>query len=134
MLVFGGTGASLLDTTDPTYMGPGNSFLVTVVQTDGTTTVGVPMPTAGTLSNLQISIKDGPATITDVWTFTVCVNEDCLQSLSCTITGTGGPPPMLCSDNVDTVNYAAGDRLTVQAVPSGLVTATSGSFSGTFAP
>jgi hypothetical protein len=54
--------------------------------------------------------------------------------LSCTITGTGGTPPTLCSDNIDTVNYAAGDRLTIQAVPSGAVTATPGSFSGTFAP
>jgi hypothetical protein len=134
VLVFGGTGTSLLDIVDPTYMGPGNSFLVTAVPADGTTTVGVPMPTAGTLSNLQISIKDGPATIADVWTFTVCVNEDCAQALSCTITGTGFAPPTLCSDNIDTVNYAAGDRLTVQAVPSGSVTSTSGSFSGTFAP
>jgi hypothetical protein len=134
VLVFGGTGTSLLDTIDPTYMGPGNSFLVTAVQTDGTTTVGVPMPTAGTLSNLQISIKDGPLAITDVWTFTVCVNEDCAQLLSCTITGTGDTPPTLCSDNIDTVNYAAGDRLTVQAIPGGAVAATNGAFSATFAP
>jgi hypothetical protein len=118
-------------------MGPGNGFLVTGTLSTGTETLGVPMPTVGTLSNLQVHVKTGPVDVTDLWTFNVCVNEDCATAMQCTITGTGGGPiPTLCSDNIDTANFSAGDRLTIQAVPTNgsALPPTQVSFSATFAP
>ncbi len=137
-LVFGGTQNSSMDVTNPTYMGPGNGVLVTAVQTTGTQTVGVPMPVAGILSNLQIHITNPmfePLGL-DSWTFNVCVNNTCTNGLACTI-NSGIIPTTVCSDNVDTVSFAAGDLLTIQAVPtnnSGLLPATPAGFSATYAP
>jgi hypothetical protein len=135
VLVFGGTSGGALSTALDTYLGPGNDGLATATLSDGTQGVGVPMPTAGTLSNLEIFIKTGPVALIDSWTFTVCVNDVCGSLLQCTITGTGaGPGPTSCSDTLDTENFGAGDRLTIQVQPSGGVGATPVSFSATWAP
>lgn len=111
--------------------------MVSAVLANATQTLGVPMPTVGTLSNLQVHVTTGPVDVSDIWTFNVCVNDGCATGMQCTITGTGGGPiPTLCSDNIDTANFAAGDRLTIQAVPTNgsALPPTSMSFSATYAP
>jgi hypothetical protein len=137
VLLFGGTQTNVMDVTNPTYMGPGNGYIVTPVPATGTQTVGVPMPIVGILYNLQVYVQTGPALVTDSWTFNVCVNEDCGAGVQCTITGSlVGPVPTSCSDTIDFAFLAAGDRVTIQAVPangSTLMPPTPASFSTSYA-
>ena len=61
-LLFGGTQTNAIDIIDPTYMGPGNGFLVTATQNTGTQTVGVPMPTVGICTTSRYTYRSAPWT------------------------------------------------------------------------
>lgn len=85
---------------------PGNGF------------VGIPMPSPGTLSNLQLyTYSGGPISAT------VYVNNTA-TALTCTTPGTG--PPDTCGDATDTVLVNTGD--TVALWEHGLGTSISASF------
>ena len=75
-----------------------------------------PWPTAGTLSNLVIRLDTAPAAGKS-WAFTVRINgSDTL--LACTIADTA----LTNRDITHSVSIAAGDRVTVRAVPTGTPT------------
>lgn len=78
---------------------------------------GVPMPSSGTLKNLRlVADPSGSLGSTATGVVTVFVNGNATP-LTCTLTATvsAGPEPS-CSDNVHTVNVAAGDLVAANFV------------------
>lgn len=90
----------------------------TIVSPTSTDVAGIPMPSPGTLSNLQLyTYSDGPISAT------VYVNGSA-TALTCTTPGTG--PPDVCSDTSDTVSVNTGDIVILWE--HGLATSITGSF------
>jgi Collagen triple helix repeat (20 copies) len=123
-LLTGGTLGSDLGTTlgiQPgnnvaVYMGPGNGAATTFAA------AAVPV-SAGTLGHLLVQTDHNPAGGT--YTFTLCVNSNCDQTLTCTITD----PNTTCSDTSDTVPVNDGDLVTVHAAPANTTAVTDVTFS-----
>lgn len=64
------------------------------------------MPTAGTLSNLNVRLTAAPGTSSDGW-IAVVLKNDAVTSLECVISGSSTS----CSDNGHTVVFSAGDKI-----------------------
>jgi hypothetical protein len=73
--------------------------------------VSIPMPVAGTLSNLQVRLSTAPGS--GNW-YQLTVRKNSVSSIiSCTITDSS---QITCTDS-DAVSFAAGDTISLQVVP-----------------
>jgi hypothetical protein len=80
------------------------------------TTVAVPVPFGGTLANLQVRVSSSIGSGTSrSYVFTVIQNGN-PTGVTCTVTS---PTATSCTDNLHSVVFAAGDTISLQAVPSG---------------
>ena len=93
------------------------------------------IPVAGTLKNFHVSIDTAPGAV-DSWTFTVRLDPapggaPGPTAVTCTI----NDPATTCSDTVTpAVAFAAGDLISIEAVPSGAAAATPMRWTAEFTP
>jgi hypothetical protein len=83
-------------------------------------TVQMPMPTAGTVTDLHILLSGDPGASPNQYAFAVMKNG-VATSVTCTV-GTGATS---CSDSANTVSFVAGDLISLRSVPTSNPTARS---------
>lgn len=86
------------------------------------------MPTAGVIKYLNIRLQNAPTAGQQI-AFTIMKNG-VPQTLTCTVSGTN----TVASDDVNTVSYVAGDRISIKYVASAAATVTRVSWSTFFIP
>ena len=98
----------LSGTNTPLYFGPGNG-VDTILESEA-----IPIDT-GTASKLWVQTKNVPGP-GQTYVFVLCKNSSCVTPVTCTITLPGLTE---CNDLVDTLDFAPGDTIALQASASG---------------
>ncbi len=115
MLVSGLTTSSAASNVEPTFLGPFPASSSTILEDD----VQQVLPVAGTISNLFVDIEDAPGAGKS-WTFTIRrqSGSGATQStaVACQVSGDGATA---CNSGSASVAFAAGDLLSLQAIPTG---------------
>ena len=100
-------GGALTDNANDSYVAWG-SFLVSGTES----TVAIPVPFGGTLTNLKVSVSTAPGTGAS-WTFTVDKNKSA-TAVSCSVAGAATS----CGDS-SLVAVVTGDKLDLRVTPFG---------------
>ena len=92
-------------------------FGATAASTDETL-VQMTVPTAGTISNLFISLSLAPANGTALWQFTLRKNHDSTSTRVTVLTGGPNPVAYGCGQS-NKLTFDAGDQLSISSSPQG---------------
>jgi hypothetical protein len=108
IFVGGGTISTTLNTnTTPDFIAAG-----VFAESDTQTSVALPIPAGGVVSNLQVRLSGTIGAAPNSYAFTVIRNNVAVAGLTCTVTG---PTATTCTDT-DTTSWSAGDTISLRSV------------------